>query len=110
MDAVKFLKEEKRFLDSDTDWEDVKGLERAEHYLEYTPEEQVQIIEKWGKEHPIKTRQTEFLKLFPNARIHNGYIDILPCKINNTLHEYACVGCKYDYYHCEKEYWSEEVK
>lgn len=33
------------------------------------PEKAVEIVEKWAAEHPKKTRQSEFLKMFPNARI-----------------------------------------
>lgn len=30
-------------------------------------EETVSKVEQWAKGHPVKTRQSEFLKMFPNA-------------------------------------------
>ena len=30
-------------------------------------EKVIRVVEKWAKEHPKKTRLSEFLKLFPNA-------------------------------------------
>lgn len=68
------------------------------------PDRANEIILKWCKEHPIKTRQSEFLKMFPNARTCNGVIDICPisfgmeCSIGDNCSE------------CEKEYWLAEVE
>ena len=75
-----------------------------------TEEILVQIVEKWAKEHPKKTRQSEFLKMFPNACTdYAGVIEIcaktLDCNIGNELcakHE-ICNDCR-------KEYWNEEVE
>ena len=69
-----------------------------------------EIILNWCKEHPIKTRQSEFLKMFPNADIYKGAINICPCKIDcdydcKNKEKYAdfdCTGCK-------KAYWLAEV-
>lgn len=38
----------------------------------YYPEKAVEIIENWSKKHPIKTRQSEFLKLYPKAALKDG--------------------------------------
>ena len=44
------------------------------------PDKANEIILKWCEEHPIKTRQSEFLKMFPNARKDiDGVIEIAPC-------------------------------
>ena len=68
------------------------------------------IVEKWLKDRPAKTRQTEFLKKFPNAAVSHGTIDILPCKFDKTLaedcdgaHPKKCIECK-------DVYWSKEVE
>lgn len=67
-----------------------------------------EIILKWCKEHPIKTRQSEFLKMFPNAKVDTNGISILcsqwvdkdfKCYIEN-------VGCA----ECRKDYWLAEVE
>lgn len=69
-----------------------------------------EIILKWCKEHPIKTRQSEFLKMFPNARMHdNDFIDICPCYIDERLsNQMNCAGghCL----KCRKDYWLAEVE
>lgn len=45
-----------------------------------------EIILKWCEEHPIKTRQSEFLKMFPNAMKDGDVINIDPCVVDETLH------------------------
>lgn len=46
-----------------------------------------EIILKWCEEHPIKTRQSEFLKMFPNAKINetHGVITCCPQKVDKTV-------------------------
>lgn len=65
----------------------------------------VAIVEQWAKDHPVKTRKSEFLKLFPNADIDN----ILPCDLDKNLKRGHChdddAGCFY----CKQNYWNEEV-
>lgn len=63
-----------------------------------------EIILNWCKEHPIKTRQSEFLKMFPNAKIANGVVTICPKNVETTL------GCSMKSCEkCSKEYWLAEV-
>ena len=46
----------------------------------------VQIVEQWAKEHPVKTRQSEFLKQWPDAEIgDDGLLSIAPCQLNVEL-------------------------
>ena len=68
------------------------------------PEEFVHIVEKWSKEHPGKTRQSEFLKMFPNAQtLRNGTPIICPKVVDS---KYNCNGsCD----NCRKEYWLAEI-
>lgn len=68
------------------------------------------VVEEWLKDHPVKTRQSEFLKEFPNAVVGYGTINILPCWLDKTLaqdcdgaHPRECVECK-------KAYWGKEVE
>ena len=42
-------------------------------------EETISKVEQWAKDHPVKTRQSEFLKMFPNAasffrKIHDTHV------------------------------------
>lgn len=50
------------------------------------PEMAVEIVEKWAEEHPIKTRQSEFMKLFPDVIIDTyGTIAICPCSVEKSF-------------------------
>lgn len=66
-----------------------------------------EIILNWCKEHPIKTRQDEFLKMFPNARIGtNGAIGICLLYANKN---FSCKEIKINCKECRKEFWLAEV-
>lgn len=70
--------------------------------------ETISILEQWAKDHPVKTRQSEFLKMFPAAKTMGGVITICPNEIDSTYRnmEYC------DHSFCEeccKKYWNEEV-
>lgn len=125
MDAVEFFKEHGRMCDSlapscigceimksvayTTD-----GYGTCREYIKRHPDEAVAIVEQWAKEHPRKTRQSEFLKMFPRASMaSNGTIDFCP---NSFDEEFACLEkgkigraeCKCP--DCRKKYWLEEVE
>ena len=73
------------------------------------------IILKWCEEHPIKTRQDELLKMFPNAKVRSdGVLDFPPCIIDKSKHIEADCLCSTahgfnDCDECRKEYWLAEV-
>lgn len=71
----------------------------------------VTAVDKWSNDNPIKTRQSEFLKLFPNADMKDGCPKIFPCYVDKTIaynNEYCIkVGSCDD---CRREYWKQEVK
>ena len=122
MDAVEYIKEAKRICKSRSVCRNVSGkcplLDENGHctatadicaadVIEKT-EKAVQIVEQWAKEHPVKTRQSEFLKIFPNAKLGiNGVPAIRPCYIDSKY----CVD--YDYLRkcgtCTRDYWLTEV-
>lgn len=69
-----------------------------------TEEDLVQIVEKYTAEHPTKTRQSEFLKMFPNADMLNDVIRICPKKIDlNSMTSEECeeMTCS----DCREKYW-----
>lgn len=119
MDAVKFLKEKKRMCDFFHNQAlcskcpiqklecGIGELGDVEHMIAA-----VEAVEKWAAEHPAKTRQSEFLKIFPNARIVDGAITIEPCDIDNKRcgegskwcdDHIGCEGCREDYWLTEVE-------
>lgn len=76
-------------------------------------EETVSKVEQWAKEHPVKTRKSEFLKMFPNADFKT-IARMLPCSLDKTLKPLRCA--KYGYLsitcrcnRCRDDYWNEEV-
>lgn len=74
-----------------------------------TAKEAASIIEQCGNEYtkkPVKTRQGEFLKMFPNAAISNEILCVAPCDIEGK--RIGCAngkGCN----DCRREYWLTEV-
>ena len=71
-------------------------------------EETVSKVEQWAKDNPIKTRQSEFLKMFPDAQIHNDVIWLCPRYIDcgyrqeENCNEISCLDCK-------RKFWLAEV-
>lgn len=71
------------------------------------PDKANEIILKWCEEHPIKTRQDKFLKMFPNASVdHNGILDVCPKAINI---DNKCTAIVKTCGECCEEYWLAEV-
>lgn len=119
MDAVKFLEEAKRMCNYTGD---CKGCpletekNSANCILWATPNaidnpgEIVSKVEKWAAEHPVKTRQSEFLRMFPNADIDkDGVLIAIPCHIDKNMKKVYCQalnGCV----ECRKAYWLAEVE
>lgn len=71
-------------------------------------EETISKVEQWSKDHPIKTRQSEFLKMFPKVPMKADAIDICPATVvkgfNNAEHcnHTLCEDCR-------KTFWLMEV-
>ena len=66
----------------------------------------VELVEGWAKDNPINTRQSEFLKMFPNADFCQGVIDISPCSIEKEMKK--CCGDR-ECDECKRTYWLTEV-
>lgn len=117
MDAVKFLEEAKRMCESYEECEacpaNADGFDdcRIDNMQAIDAADAVAIVEKWAKEHPRKTRNSEFLKHYPNARVDcHGVIDICPKAVDE---EYTPVnGCSKPSCcdECSNEYWMQEVE
>lgn len=101
MDAVKFLQERDRMYKSGAATPSI-GLED-----DYDIASAVQIVEKWSAEHPRKTRQSEFLKQWPNAAVNED--GVLFCPKTVDLAHFCCYkdkGCG----GCRREFWMQEVE
>lgn len=67
----------------------------------------VKFVEHWCTEHPAKTRQSEFLKHYPNARIILGCLDACPMDVFGDT-EANCN--RQPCYECKKAFWLAEVE
>lgn len=113
MDAVEFLKTLSRMCNCGCrkcEFEKrLSGFETCTVWRETHPEEAVAIAEKWAAAHPIKTRQSEFLKMFPGADIDktDGCLNLNPCSIYKKMRK-ECEGRKCS--ECRKAFWLAEVE
>lgn len=114
MDALKFAKQKRRMCLSFPMCEECpfKGISCNVGYTNKSIEHDKKIIdavEKWAAEHPEKTRQSEFLKMFPNAPLdENGISKVFPCKIDESYGKdeqkaNCCKGKPCDA--CRREFW-----
>lgn len=81
MDAVEFLKTGNKMCHS---YKDCVGCPMYDIddccMLSVNLKQMINIVEQWAKEHPVKTRQSEFLKQYPNTAIgDDGYPSVVPC-------------------------------
>lgn len=117
MDAVKFLKTVDRLCRAKEDCSscplngyacDANLKDVARYYTLESVQDMVQKLEQWAKEHPVRTRQSEFLRMFPNAMINesDGILCITPCNI-----EGKSIGCPNGKScgDCRRDYWLTEV-
>ena len=120
MDAIEFLKEKDRMHEMMKGNCEKCGLSYANNGMRANciglfgecPEKAVEIVERWAKEHPRKTRQSEFLKLFSNARIAadgciggfcpNDLDTTFDCPMNKAPYHTCCPECR-------RAYWRAEV-
>ena len=117
MDAVEFLKTLCRMCNCECCncefRERLSVFETCTAWRKNHPDEAVAIVEKWAKEHPIKTRQSVFLEQYPETRIgDDGVLQINPCSISashrNALGNCATMGR--ECHDCRREFWLAEVE
>ena len=116
MDAVKFIEERNRMCKSFCDGcngcpafnacvDDLCCAVGQESTLAAT--DQIAIVEKWSAAHTRKTRQSEFLNLFPDADLSTGTVNVCP----NSLYKGKCDCARYqNCLSCKREFWSQEVE
>lgn len=111
MDAVEFLKQFNRMCKAYND----DGCKECPAYryrcgeeFDGQEEDGASIVEQWAKEHPVKTRQGEFLKMFPNAVVMTGSVlCIRPCDVDNTIKNLCkTTNCGI----CRRDFWLKEIE
>lgn len=113
MDAVEFLKTLSRMCNCECcNCEFRKRLsvfETCTAWRKTHPDEAVAIVEKWAKEHPVKTRQSEFLEHYPGARriLAHGGLNACPMDVFSD----ADINCNAQpCFECKKAFWLAEVE
>ena len=118
MDALEFFMERRRMCNSYSDCEGCP-LRAAECVFrdmtsEDTCERIVTAVEQWSKEHPCKTRQSVFLKQWPDAIIsHDGLPEVAPCQLCvGLIHGKSTEDCEKRGLcaKCRREFWMQEVE
>lgn len=118
MDAVEFWKTIDRLCRAKEDCSscplngyacDANLKDVARYYTLESVQEMVQKVEQWAKDHPVKTRQSEFLRMFPDAiRDDTGLVSICPKKVCTTYQNAKyCVEKRCGI--CRQEFWLTEV-
>ena len=128
MDAVRFIKEYKRMCDSFGSKEHIMAKPCAGCPLDSNvrgchmndiaenAEECVAAVDKWAMEHPIRTRQSELLKMFPFIKTdENGVITFCPMGFDRSCHEKNdrgwCTEVNKDKCtECKRKFWLKEIK
>lgn len=111
MDTVEFFKTVNRLCKSQRHCTEcpickngVSCMVKADDDSIKSMEETVSKVEQWAKDHPVKTRQSEFLKIFPNANTIDGALTICPIAIDKTLDDSE--RCRETPCHkCLEKYW-----
>lgn len=106
MDAVEYVKQCRRMIANDVQIRSVLGGWSAEAVVEQ--------VEKWAKEHPAKTRQSEFLKIWPEAEISkDGLPNVAPCQLYaGLIHGKSQEDCENRQVcdKCRRDYWLKEIE
>lgn len=121
MDAVKFLKTLRRMCNENPTCNQCE-LYKSEiactgilckKWMEEYPEDAVAFMEKWATEHPAKTRQSEFLKQWPEADVdENGVLQTCPALISASHRDQTggCATLSNKCENCRKAFWLAEVE
>lgn len=114
MDAIEFIREETRMCAKCQDCLDcpLSDLTCCSVAIKQRPQEEaeevVRRVEKWSAAHPRKTRQSVFMKKYPDVVLTDGIINIKPCQMEQYYSYNSCnlTQCM----ECRRNYWLHEVK
>ncbi len=110
MDTVEFLNEGTRMCNSYKACDGCPMWETDDCCMvSMDLKQMISIVEQWAKEHPVKTRQSEFLKMWPDAEISDDrLLSIAPCQLDVKLiygksqkdceDREVCDKCRHDFW------------
>lgn len=113
MDAVEYVKQRNRMCDYYVNCSECPvGQYKVCASIVGIPK-LIPIIEQWAKEHPVKTRQSELLKLFPEASmLDDGCLNICPNQFVSEYRDKETGGCYdpgMDCGKCKRDFWLKEI-
>ena len=118
MDAVEFLRERRRMCNAQDNCGTCPiGIVCDDYFVNHNYSQEkasgmVSTVEQWAKEHPVKTRQSVFLKMLPNVPLNDKGQPAFCPKLLDT--EYHPVGsCCLDVDICQRcmdNFWGQEVE
>ena len=118
MDAVEFLRERRRMCNAQDDCGTCPiGIVCDDYFVNHNYSQEkasgmVSTVEQWSAEHPVKTRQSEFLKMLPNVPLNDKGQPAFCPKLLDT--EYHPIGnCCLDVDICQRcmdNFWGQEVE
>ena len=113
MDAVEFLKALGRLCNNYLCGDNCPLIDSCDDESDDGYVRKVQMVEQWAKAHPVKTRQSEFLKQWPDAEIgDDGYPSVAPCQLYKDIEEkdengVCCKNCGCA--ECRRDFWLKEI-
>ena len=109
MDVLEFVKQHKRMCESVNCTRcPLKDSGPSCCKLESVTEKTVKAVEDWAAAHPAKTRQSEFLKQWPDTMLDpKGILDICPIQLAKEYRQRKC-GTNCDA--CRRKFWLKEVE
>lgn len=80
----------------------------CETAIEEAPEKAIKIVQKWNDEHPIKTRMSQLLELYPRAitNLAGNILTICPKDLDTDFKcpkHSVCIKC-------QEDFWKQEVE
>ena len=114
MDAVEYLKAFGRLCNNYLCGDNCPLIDICDDVSDDGYVRKVQIVEQWAKEHPVKTRQSEFLKMWPDAEIgDDGLPSVAPCQLYKDMEEkdengVCCKNCGCGI--CRRDFWLKEIE
>ena len=114
MDAVEFLKALGRLCNNYLCGDNCPLIDSCDDESDDGYVRKVQIVEQWVKAHPVKTRQSEFFKMWPDAEIgDDGYPSVAPCQLYKDMEEkdengVCCKNCGCGI--CRRDFWLKEIE
>ena len=114
MDAVEYLKVLGRLCNNYLCGDNCPLIDSCDDESDDGYARKVQIVEQWAKGHPVKTRQNEFLKMWPDAEIgDDGLPSVAPCQLYKDMEEkdengVCCKNCGCA--ECRRDFWLKEIE